>query len=109
MGYSLSWEEAEKRDKYVRKVWALNERFKKFGVEYVTGDRSEIYRPMVMFREYVGKKNSVVYLYLRIPITKATKVIKQMEDNIISRDELKEYALIHGMNRVSEMPAEQKH
>jgi hypothetical protein len=108
MGYSLSLEESQKRDKYVRKVWALNDRFKKFGVEYVTGDRSEVYRPMVMFREYVGKKNYVVYLYLRIPITKATKVIKQMEDNIISREDLVKYAKTHGMNRVSEMPAEEK-
>ena len=108
MGYSLSLEEATKREKYVRKVWALNERFKKFGVEYVTGDRSEVYRPMIMFREYVGKKNYKVYLLLRIPITKATKVIKQMEDNIISREQLVKYAKINGENRVSEMPASEK-
>jgi hypothetical protein len=108
MGYSLSWEEAKKREKYVVKVCAVNERFNKFEVEYITGDRSEIYRPMVIFRECVGKKNCVVYLYLRLPITKATKVISTMEDNIISRDELKKHAMIHGMNRISEMPEEQK-
>ena len=108
MGYSLSLEEATKREKYVRKVWALNERYKQFGVEYVTGDRSEVYKPMIMFREYVGKTDSKVYLYVRMPITKAIKVIKAMEDDIVTREQLVKYAKTHGMNRVSEMPADQK-
>ena len=108
MGYSLSLEEAQKREKYVRKVWALNDRFKKFGVEYVTGDRSEVYRPMIMFREYVGKTNYVVYLYVRMPITRATKVVKAMEDQVVTRKELVDYAKVHGYNRISEMPASEK-
>jgi len=104
MGYSLSYEEAKKREKYVAKVRELHERFKKFGVDYLPGDRSEVYRPMVVFSEYVGKTNYSIYLYIRMGIMKAAKVIKQMEDNIISRDDLKKYVMVHGFNRISDMP-----
>ena len=104
MGYSLSWEEAKKREKYVAKVRELHERFKKFGVDYLTGDRSEVYKPMIVFPEYVDKKYSI-HLYLHLGIMKAAKVIKQMEDNIISRDELKKHTIIYGFNQISKMSA----
>ena len=102
MGYSLSWEESKKREKYVNKVRELDKRFKKFGVDYMTGDRSEVYKPMIVFPEYIDKRYSI-HLYLHMGIMKAGKVIKQMEDNIISRDKLKKYTMVHGFNTISKM------
>ena len=100
MGYSISAVEAEKRHKYAEKVYELRERFLKFGVEYMTGDRSEIYKPMIVFPEHITKDYRIL-LYLHMGIMKARKVIKQMEDSIISRDELKQYTMVHGFNQIS--------
>ena len=64
MGYSLSLEEANKREKYVAKVRLLHERFNKFGIDYLPGDRSEVYKPVIVFPEYVGKSNYKIYLFI---------------------------------------------
>lgn len=101
MGYSLSYEEAEKRKRYVEKVHVLSDRYKKFGLEYLTGDRSEVYKPMIVFPEYI--KDSVIYLYYRVGIRKAKKVVEQLEDNIISRVDVKNFLIVNGVNRISEM------
>jgi len=92
MGYSLSCKEVEKRERYVKRVRALDERFKKFGLEYLPGDRSEVYKPIIVFPEHTTK-SSRVGLYTQMGIRRAAKIIKQMEDNIITRDKLKKYAL----------------
>jgi len=104
MGYSLSLEEATKREKYAKKVYELRERFLKFGVEYLPGDRAEIYKPSIIFPEYTV--NYKIHLYVNMGIMKARKVLKQMEDNIISRDQLRNYAMKNGGNFIDKMPHE---
>jgi len=108
MGYSLSLEEANKRDNYVAKVRELHERFKKFGIDYLPGDRSEVYKPVITFPEYIGKSDYKIYLFITMGIMKARKVLKQMEDNIISREQVVKYVMKNGANFLDRMPNEQK-
>jgi hypothetical protein len=108
MGYSLSAEEAKKREKYVAKVRELHERFKKFGIDYLPGDRSKVYKPILVFPEYVGKNNYKIYLFITMGIMKAVKIAKAMEDAIVSREELKKYVMRNGANFLNEMPIEER-